>query len=748
LPVALFAVERGADRADSPRSLRSVEWNSDEMHAAQQRNPTRASYMVTMAPNANRGPVRAFAQQKGGVVKYEYSSVLPHTVNLRNMPRADLNALKNMPGVMKVEEDNYGIHIRLDESIPLINGLQSQITTAGFNADGSGVRVCVADTGIDSDHIMYSSRIDASAGYDFYNDDNNPEDDEGHGSHVSGIAVGGTGLTVDFGCDGPEDFQGVAPGATLIGVKILNQFGGGFDSDIIAGIDHCADQSGSGAQADVINLSIGTGNFSSGSCTHSWAVAANNAVANGVVVVAASGNENNSNSMGSPACGADVIAVGATYKTDYPNCENGTSNWNWGNCTDQSPAEDQIVCFSNESDHLDVAAPGSHIYSASTASGGSNITEVSGTSQASPHVAGLAALLLELDPNLTPAQVRQHIRDGAIDMGPAGFDRAYGYGRIDVTATLALISPCTTNGDCDDGQYCNGSETCNGGTCSSGTAVNCDDGVACTDDSCDEGSDSCVNSSNDGLCDDGDPCTDDTCNGSSCDNTPVSPCCGDGICESGEDCNSCSADCISGSGGDPCGNGVCEPSLGEDCLSCGSDCRGVQSGRPSNRYCCGDGDGQNPADCNDSRCSSGGYDCSDTPVGGGDAYCCGDDVCEGDENETNCAVDCSTSCVLDSDCDDGDSCTQDSCNGGVCSNVPPNCDDGDACTNDFCSGGSCTTSPVNCDDGDACTTDSCDSGSGCSNTPIPGCGCAPSGGSCNSNSDCCSNKCKGNGTCK
>ncbi len=432
-----------------------------------------------------RDQVKRFAADKGGFVRYEYKSVMPQVINLRNLPKNEIAALMALPGVVKVEEDVYHPNlVKLDESTPLVRGLQSQISGAGLSVDGSGVRVCVADTGIDMDHVMYSSRIDTGASWDFVNNDNNPDDDQGHGSHVSGIAVGGTGLSVDLGCEGSEPFQGMAPGATLIGAKILNSFGGGSDSDIIAGIDHCADQSASGGRADVINLSIGTGNFSSGACTHSWAVAANNAVANGVVVVAASGNENNSNSMGSPACGTSVIAVGATYKDDYPNCEDGTSNFNWGSCVDNSPARDSIVCFSNESDFLDVAAPGSVIQSASNAAGGGSITGQSGTSMASPMVAGLAALILDADPSLTPAQVRQIIRDGAIDMGPAGFDRAYGYGRIDAINSLQLITPCGVDADCDDGQYCNGAETCDAGSCVAG-ADPCGGGL------CDEGSDSC-----------------------------------------------------------------------------------------------------------------------------------------------------------------------------------------------------------------------------------------------------------------
>ena len=601
--------------------------------------PDRISVLVHVQPGASRGPIQAFAAGAEGIVKYEYKTVLPNVMNLRNIPVTAKEALERIPGVVRIVEDKYHENlIKLDESTPLIRGLQSQISAAGHSVDGAGVRVCVCDTGIDTDHIMYRDRIDFAASFDFYNDDANPEDDHGHGSHVAGIAVGGTGLSVEFGCEGPEPFQGVAPNATLIGVKILNLFGGGFDSDIIAGINHCANPDLPGGPADVINLSIGTGEYS-GPCDHEWAVAANNAVAAGVVVVAASGNENYANALSSPACGSDVIAVGATYKNNYPNCEDTTSIFNWSNCSDSSPSVDDIACFSNESDYLDVTAPGAVIWSASTASGGSTITGMSGTSMAAPHVAGLAALILSADPTLTPVEVRQIIRDGAIDMGPLGFDSGYGYGRIDVIASLSLIRPCAEDAECDDGIFCNGVEICSfSGDCLSGQDP-------CPGETCDENSDVCV------------------------------PCDGDGICEQGEDCTNCSSDCISGGGeGGVCGNGICEPSIGEDCLSCAADCGGKQVGAAKKQYCCGDGAGTNPVGCTDLRCTNEGFECSDALS---NPYCCGDSACESGEDSFNCGIDCGPPPTCgDSNCDSGEDqcgCPQD------CGHSPSNetnCSDG------------------------------------------------------------------------
>ncbi len=435
-------------------------------------------------PDRIRSPLRKRLRDlvalQGANVKHEYD-VLPEVINLRNIPAAAVDAIRNIPGVLKVEEDTYDVFVNMHQSTPHIRaqaGPVGQITNGG-----AGVRICIVDTGIDSDHIMFAGRIDTAAGHDFANDDSNPEDDNGHGTHVAGIAAG-SAFSVDpgVGC-GTLALQGVATGATLIAVKVLGSNGSGFTSDVVAGINHCASAGLPGGRADIINLSLGSGNFSAICDGDSKAVAVNNAVNAGTVVVVAAGNNAFANAVSSPACASKAIAVAATYDANYPTCEDGLPGFS--TCTDPNPVTDQRVCFSNRSSMVDVAAPGAVIWSASRAAGGNSITPKSGTSMAAPHVAGLAALVLDLNPSLTPADVKLAIENGAVDLGTAGFDTSFGHGRIDVMNTLEIVmNRCTSDAECNDGLFCNGTERCILNACNSGTAP-------CSR-RCDEGSDRCL----------------------------------------------------------------------------------------------------------------------------------------------------------------------------------------------------------------------------------------------------------------
>ncbi len=268
-----------------------------------------------------------------------------------------------------------------------------------------------------------------------------------------------------------------------------------------------------------------------------------------------------------------------------------------------------------------------------------------------------------------------------------------------VPITLVYAEIADFLGACGDG-VCNGAEdpcSCPG-DCGSPptTETACDDGI---DNDCDGATD----------CDDLD-----------CDGSSACLCDYDGVCETGEDCTNCPNDCISGSGGAVCGNGLCEAGDGEDCQTCPADCAGITTGRPSGRFCCGTSIG-----CGDSRCTSGGYQCTTTPQG--TAYCCGDGVCEGSEDALNCAIDCDSgsSYCGDGTCDPGEdlcSCSED-CGFPPSSEVP----------NDTCADGL----DNDCDGAADCNDPDCETDPACSAT------CQPLDAPCTSDVDCCSLKCRG-----
>ncbi len=265
----------------------------------------------------------------------------------------------------------------------------------------SSIIVAVLDTGINGQHEDFGSgRV--IAGYDFVNsiaiNAGVNSDDHGHGTHVAGI-IGATG-------DNSVGIAGVAWQTTLMPVKVLDYDGGGWISDIVAGGVWAVDNG-----ADVINMSLGGPYYS-----QIAADAINYALENGVVIVVAMGNDGISQ-INYSAGNSGVIAVGST---------NG---------------RDEISGYSTFGNHISVSAPGENIYS-SDAFDNSGYVYMSGTSMATPFVSGVVALLLANDANLTPAEVKSIIEDSSIDLGTAGFDTVFGYGRVDANSAL---STTTTN---------------------------------------------------------------------------------------------------------------------------------------------------------------------------------------------------------------------------------------------------------------------------------------------------------------
>ncbi|MCL2153201.1 MAG: S8 family serine peptidase [Oscillospiraceae bacterium] len=262
---------------------------------------------------------------------------------------------------------------------------------------GKRVVIAVIDTGIDIDHPAFAGRI-SNKSYNVYSDRIGIEyvrDDYGHGTHVSGIAAAAL--------DATSDVCGIAPDAELLVIKANEPKNGRFTSaDLYRAINY-ATQNG----ADVINLSLGREYDGESNSDDLERQIIANAVAAGVSVVCAAGNNRNSHA-GYPAAYPESIAVSAT-KQGY-NFEN---------------------AFSNYGPEIDVAAPGSDIYS-TTWGGGYGFMK--GTSMAAPNVAGVAALVLELHPSYTPQQVRDTLRETARDAGAVSRDDYYGYGIVNAYA--------------------------------------------------------------------------------------------------------------------------------------------------------------------------------------------------------------------------------------------------------------------------------------------------------------------------
>lgn len=298
---------------------------------------------------------------------------------------AKMRSIEKLPGVEAVDYNYLRTPYWTPNDVKF--GRQWGLKKTGFRsawnkARGKGAKIAIVDTGV----AKHPDIGKISAQRDFVNDDGRADDDVGHGTHVTGIAAALTNNT--------RGVAGGCPSCTLMIAKVLDAQGG-YDSDIAKGINWSADR-----HADVINLSLGgTGK----SAVLGRAVA--RAWRKGTVVVAAAGNEH-TRRPSYPAAYPQAIAVGATNKFD------------------------KMARFSNRGSWVDLTAPGVSIYSTVPGS----YKAYSGTSMASPHVAGLAGLLASQ--NLSARQIRARMQNTAVDLGPRGKDPYYGYGRINAARAV------------------------------------------------------------------------------------------------------------------------------------------------------------------------------------------------------------------------------------------------------------------------------------------------------------------------
>jgi subtilisin family serine protease len=359
----------------------------------------------------------AFLKLSGAGIIHKLDIINSYAIRI---PPGLLNALEKNPNIERIEVDGKA-HALAPIGVPgkppkvgisEVTTLATQsppwgVSQIGANnawgkSNGTGVKVAILDTGIDYNHPDLDGNY--KGGWDFVNNDNDPIDDDGHGTHVAGTVASENN---DFGV------VGVAPEAYLYGVKVLDQNGEGYWSDVIAGIQWATNN-------DMQIISMSLGGLSGSPSLESALETAYNA---GIVIVAAAGNWGNQfgpDNVDYPARYDSVIAVAAT------------------------DSNNNRASFSSRGPDVEISAPGVNILS--TYPGHAYATG-SGTSMATPHVTGVVALLLKTLPSSTydldsdntwdPAEVREVLKDTADDLGDPGRDILYGWGLIDANESVS-----------------------------------------------------------------------------------------------------------------------------------------------------------------------------------------------------------------------------------------------------------------------------------------------------------------------
>jgi len=351
-------------------------------------------YSVRTAAGVSVGETLAMLRRNGDIelARPDYRARLADIPNDPYFLNYQYN-LRNRGGILDISPDIQP---------QMTAGADIKATTAWDVTKGdAGTVIAIVDTGVDMTHPDLVSKL-VSTGHDFANDDDDATDDVWHGTHVAGVAAADTNNAIGI--------AGVAWNCRILPVKVTDATGDGYYSWIIDGIIWAADQG-----ADVINLSLG-GNFPDPFLEDACKYAHDK----GAVVVAAAGNDGIAMVLYPAAYDAYVLAVAASDYTDA------------------------IADFSSFGPEVDVAAPGVWILGPApqwyVGDGFLPYLFASGTSQAAPHVSGMAALIKSAKPDLPVDDIMKIIRYSADDINKTAFpgrDDHAGYGRVNMTRALA-----------------------------------------------------------------------------------------------------------------------------------------------------------------------------------------------------------------------------------------------------------------------------------------------------------------------
>jgi subtilisin len=466
-------------------------------------------YIVVLKPGAD---ARGLAVASGVTPSHVFSRVLNGFAV--ELPAPAVEALSKNPNVeyIAVDREVQAYDQTVPTGVQRMGVLANEIAAIDGIDERVNVNVAVLDTGIDLDHedLNVVGGVNCNAKSRTY------DDEYGHGTHVAGT-IG----ALDNGIGA----VGVAPGANLYAVRVLDRKGSGYASDIICGIEWVAERADT---IKIANMSLGGPGADDGNCGYTNKdpehQAICNAVSAGVTFIVAAGNESDDAANHTPAAFDEVITVSAL--ADFNGLPGGGAA-----PTCRTDEDDSLANFSNFGPDVDIMAPGVCIYSTHLRGG---YETMSGTSMATPHVAGAAALILAENPSLSAAQLRHELLTRT-DPAPCASSDGVCVDDPDSVQEPFSLMGALVEAVCGDG-LCFGDEDCLTCDADCGACPYCGDGDC-------NGTEDCSSCETDcGLC----------------------PSCGDGACNGDETCETCEDDC----GVCPAVGGMCSPcSTGAECES-------------------------------------------------------------------------------------------------------------------------------------------------------------------------------------